>query len=296
MNKYSNHPLAGATDLDSAMNIFWAFYKKYFIALFIISALSAFASTIIRTQIDLSGMTSNTDMNAMIAIYKSHPIPYILLVLVSLVFSVILVVYIIEKPVSEPFNIGDLINKATMAFFPYLATLVLLAIPGLLIISAGMFLLVLPGVFAMFYVVTIGLFLLPVILIESKNPGYALSRSMSLTHHNLWSNIGWVSVAMIMVVIVSLIISALAMLPFSGSFIKSFTDPTAGVELAKNPLYLILASLASALITPVFPILSLILYFRNTGEEKVQEPTTAYEGRVRVEDLYPKMPEDNKQD
>ena len=41
MNDYHNHPLAGADDLDSAMSKLWAFYKKYFVGMYVISVLMA---------------------------------------------------------------------------------------------------------------------------------------------------------------------------------------------------------------------------------------------------------------
>ena len=94
MEKYSNHPLAGATDLDSAMNIFWVFFRKHFLVLYIISVISSVLSTLVTSQIDMTKLTSTTDVSALIEFYKSLAVPYTLLLLVSLVFSVIMQVYI----------------------------------------------------------------------------------------------------------------------------------------------------------------------------------------------------------
>jgi hypothetical protein len=294
MEKYSNHPLAGAKDLDSGMNLLWAFYKKHFVVLYVISVFASLASTFITSGIDLTALQSTTDPTELLAIYKTYAVPYFLLIIISLIFSIVIQAYILDKPIDQPYSFLDSLKKSVVALFPYLCAIILMAIPGVLLIAIGIILLIIPGLFAAFYFFTVCLFTLPIILIESRNPGYAINRSLRLTHRNFWSNIGWVVVIGLLVMIFSLVISALVMLPFTGTFIKSLSDPAAALEMAKNPLYIILASLTGALVTPVFPIMSLILYFRNAEEEvKEQKAVIAEEGRVRVEDLYPKMPENN---
>ena len=294
MEKYSNHPLAGAKDLDSAMNIFWVFFKKHFMFLYIISIISTVLSTLVTSQIDMTKLPSTTDIKAVLEFYKTLTIPYTLLLIISLVFSVIMQVYIIEKPVSESFSFFDTLKKSLAVFFPYIAAIILMVIPGAIMIGVGFVLFLLPGIFALLYFFTISLFLLPVIVIENMNPGYAVSRSLSLANRNFWPNIGWVAVIALLVIIFSVIVSALLMLPFTGTFIRSISDPSAAMEMAKNPVYLILASLTGALVGPVFPILAIILYFRNSSEDVPAAAAAEEEPRVRVEDLYPKMPEENE--
>jgi hypothetical protein len=84
------------------------------------------------------------------------------------------------------------------------------------------------------------------------------------------------------------------MLPFTGTFIKALGDPDNAakmLELAKNPFFIGLSALATSLVTPVFPILAFLLYFRNSEGMQAVEVTPEEENRVRVEDLSPKMPE-----
>ena len=56
MHNYQNHPLAGANDLDSAMTKLWAFYKKYFIGMYIISVMSVPDLGMISSGLDLSSL------------------------------------------------------------------------------------------------------------------------------------------------------------------------------------------------------------------------------------------------
>ena len=59
------------------------------------------------------------------------------------------------------------------------------------------------------------------------------------------------------------------MVPFTGTFLKSFSNPeeaTTLLDISRNPVYIILSALTTSLVTPVFPILAFILYFRNREE------------------------------
>jgi hypothetical protein len=81
-----------------------------------------------------------------------------------------------------------------------------------------------------------------------------------------------------------------------GTFIKALADPgdaTAMLEMAKNPVYIGLNALTTALVTPVFPILAFIMYFSNNEENPAVLVTTEDDNKVKVEDLYPKMPDNN---
>jgi hypothetical protein len=294
MRNYSNHPLAGARDLDSAINLFWNFYRKNFVVIFIISLANALVSTTITSNIDVSKLQSVTELDAILAIYKSMAGPILMLALVSVIFSVFLTVYVIDKPVDETFSLTEYLKKSITIILPYLVALIFLALPGVMLVSLGMFAFVLPGIFAAFYVFTIGLFLLPVLIVERINPSNALMRSLSLTHRKFWINIGWVTIIMVLLLIFSFVITALIKVPFTGTFIKSIQDPGTGVELAKNPLFIGLTSIADALIAPVYPILAAILYFSNAQESYPEQVKSVDENRVRVEDLYPKMPEENE--
>jgi|WetSurMetagenome_2_1015567.scaffolds.fasta_scaffold01240_5 hypothetical protein len=294
MGNYSNHPLAGARDLDSAISLFWNFYKKNFVFLFIISLASALITSVITSNVDISKLHPSPNLDEILAFYTSNMIPILEYVLESIIFSVFLTVYVIEKPVGETFSLGKYLKKSITIIVPYLIALIFLAIPGVMLVSLGMFALVLPGIFAAFYVFTVGLFLLPVLIVEGINPSNALMRSLALTHRKFWINIGWVTIVMVLLLIFSFVITALIKVPFTGTLIKSIQDPGTGIELAKNPLFIGLTSVADALIAPVYPILAAILYFSNAQESYSEQVISADENRVRVEDLYPKMPEENK--
>lgn len=297
MDTYQNHPLAGARDLDTAMAKLWAFYKKYFIGLYIISIVMAVLTGLATSGIDLAAIQSTTDPEEMLEIMKGMAGPYLLVIAISLVFSVMLHAWVLEKPLGQGNALVKALKTCLMALVPYLLVMILVMLAGGLMIAVGLVMLILPGLFAMLYVGTVAILVMPVTLVESRNPGTVLSRSLTLTHANFWQNIAWVIVIALIVIVISVVVGALVMLPFTGSLFKSFADPEAAnsvLEMSKNPFYVGLSALATSLVTPVFPILAFIIYFRNSQDVTAVEVHPEENNQVKVEDLYPKMP-DNEQ-
>lgn len=294
MYNYQNHPLAGASDLDSAMTRLWDFYKRYFVGMYIISFMLSLISAVFSASLDLTAIQTTTDPEEMLKMMKDMIVPYSLIVVVSLIFGVLMHAWILERPLGQENVVATTLRKSLQAFIPYLIVVIVMGIAGSIVTAVGLVLLVLPGLFAVFYVLTIAIFALPVTLVESRNAATVISRSFSLAHRNLWPNMGWVIVVLLIIIILSLVLSSLIMLPFTGSLLRSLTDPAeagALLEMVKNPVYIVISSLTTALITPVLPILAFILYFRNNVGQPVAVTTEEDENRVRVEDLYPKMPD-----
>jgi hypothetical protein len=171
--------------------------------------------------------------------------------------------------------------------------MILFAFFGSLAMILGLFVLIIGMFFAILYVMTLYLFVLPILMVEGPNIGNAISRTFTLGHRRFWSNIGWVAIFIIILVVISFITSAIVLIPFSGSFLKVFTNPEEVTNLltfTSNPIYIILSALVSALYFPMMPILGVILYFNGKArEEEAPVPVTINEpDRVKVEDLYAK--------
>jgi hypothetical protein len=294
MINYQNHPLAGATDLDSAFNKLWYFYRKYFLGLYLVSVIGSLLSSIFISGLDISSLQTTTDPNEMLEMMKEMAGPYALTMLVSIIISLVLHTWVLERPSPEPDFLPRLLKKTFVSLVTFLVVMILLGILAVILISVGIVLFVLPGLFATFYIITVGMFATPLILTETLNPLEAISGSFRLAHRNLWANMGWVIVVLLILLVTALVLGAIVMIPFSGSFIRSIINPeeaAAMFEMARNPVYIGLSALSSGLITPVVPILAFILYFRNRAEEVIVEVTTENEPGVKVEDLYPPMPD-----
>jgi hypothetical protein len=295
MNQFDNHPLYRKHTIDSAFSSLWEFYKKKFVSLFIMSLVVSLGTQYASSLVNMKELSTITDPMLMLEKMKGLLVPIVVVSLISLLSTTILQYYIIFNPVNSENSILKSVVRSLKYFIPYLIIMILLAFAGTIAIVLGIFVLIIGAFFAMLYVVTVYLFILPVMMAEETNIGATISRTISLTNKNFWSNIGWVSVFIIIMLVISVVLSGLILLPFSGSFIKTIVHPEDAstlIDVTNKPAFIILSAIAGALTIPVMPIFACVLYFNGkAGEEQhVQAPLTynPEDYKVRVEDLYAK--------
>jgi len=244
--------------------------------------------------VNMKELSSITDPMVLLEKIRSLLLPILIISLINLFFTTILHYYVIFNPINNENTVFTSIINSVKYFIPYLIIMILLAFAGSIAIILGIFVLIVGAFFAMLYVVTLYLFILPVMMIEGANIGSTITRTIKLVHRNFWSNIGWVSVFIIIMLVVSVIFSGIILLPFTGSFVKTILNPedaTKLIDVTSKPLYIILSAIVSALILPLMPIFACILYFNGkAGEEQIQPISTVNpeNERVSVEDLYAK--------
>ena len=294
MDQFSNHPLYRKHNIDSAMNSLWEFYKKKFLTLFIASLAMSLVIQYASSMVNMKELSSVTDPMVMLEKIKVLLLPILIISLINLLFTTILQYYVIFNPVDSENTFFNSIIRSLKYFIPYLIIMVLLAFAGSIAIILGIFVLIVGAFFAMLYVVTIYLFILPVMMVEQVNIGTTITRTIALTHRHFWTNIGWVAVFIIVMLVISVIFSGIILLPFSGSFIKTILKPedaAAAVDVTTKPLFIILSAIVSALTLPLMPIFACILYFNGKASEDqvrtIPVPQPA-DNKVRVEDLYAK--------
>jgi hypothetical protein len=210
--------------------------------------------------------------------------------------------YVIYNPLDKENTILRSLLKSLRYFIPYLIIVILLAVAGSFALFLGLLLLVIGILFAAIYIMTIYLFILPAMMVEGPNIANTISRSVTLAHRNFWSNIGWTAVFVIILLVITTVLSGFILLPFTGSFLKAFTNPeeaTALIEITTKPLYIILSAILNAITFPLLPIFACILYFNGRARENKQaEPQLSNDyndGKVRVEDLYAKPYSDDNE-
>ena len=294
MDQFSNHPLYRKHNIDSAMNSLWEFYKKKFLSLFIMSLVMSLVIQYASTMVNVKELSAITDPMVLLEKIKGLLVPILIISLINLLFTTILQYYIIFNPVNSSNTIFVSIVRSLRYFIPYLIIMVLLAFAGTIAIALGIFVLIVGAFFAMLYVVTLYLFILPIMMVEGTNIGSTITRTIALTHRKFWSNIGWVSVFIIIILVISVIFSGIILLPFTGSFIKTIVNPedaSKAIDMTTNPLFIILSAIVSALTLPLMPIFACILYFNGKAGEDQIEPVKVSDpenNKVRVEDLYAK--------
>jgi hypothetical protein len=294
MEEIKNHPLYRIHNIDSVMSSLWQFYKKRFVVLMIASFIMSLGIQLLSLNFDLKGLQSITDPMEMLEKMKGMIMPMLLISLASLLFTVILQYYVIYSPVDDNVNIFNSIYKSLKYILPYLVILILLAFFGSFAIMLGLLALIIGVFFSLLYLMTIYMFILPILMVEGNNIANAISRTIKLSHKGFWSNIGWVTVFLLILIVISVLASAIVAIPFTGSFLKMIANPDAASEAINymyNPVFIILTSLVNALTFPLMPIFAAILYFNGRAKEDGVQ-TAVPEGneppRVTVEDLYAK--------
>ena len=278
MESFSSHPLYRKHDLDSAMSSLWDFYRKRFLVLFTASFAMSLLMQYLTTTIDLTSLTSMTDPYEMLAKMKEFIWPMVIISVANLLFTTILQYYIIYSPVDGSVNIFTSLYKSLKYFIPYLILIVLFAFFGAFALFLGLLALIIGIFFVALYLMTLYMFFLPLLMAEGNNIGHTITRSFRLTHKGFWTNIGWVAVFVLILIVLSLILSMVIMIPFTGSIFKGITNPEEAVqalEYIKNPAYIILGSLANAIYFPLLPVFSAILYFNGRAKEEEVKPDGA---------------------
>lgn len=302
MDNLSNHPLYKKHNIDSAMNSLWEFYKSRFLSLFIISLVMSLIVQYATSLINIKELQNITDPLVLLKKLKEYIWPFLIIILTSLLFNTILHYYILFNPLDRSNNIFICVLNSLKYYIPYLIVLIVLAFAGSFAIALGILVLIIGVIFSIVYILMISLFILPVMMAENINIGSTISRTASLSHKKFWSNMGWVSVFLILYLIISVVLSGIILIPFTGNFVKTLFNPestTHVLNLSSNPLFFFLSSAVNALKMPMIPIFAFILYFNGRAREaEVQTISPENENnRVRVEDLYAKpLPENKPED
>lgn len=303
MEPISSHPLYKAHTIDSAMNSLWEFYIRNFLKLFLVSFVFGLILQYLTSLIKIDiGDYQTFSIDEMAQKLREYLWPMLILSVTSLLFTTFLHFYVIYNPLDKENNIFRCIIKSLRYFIPYLMTMIILAFVGSFALFLGLLVLVIGALFAAIYIMTLYLFILPIMMVEGPNIASTISRTVKLAHHDFWSNIGWTAVFFIIILVITTILSGLILLPFTGSFLSAIKNPekaTSVMEITSKPLYIILSGLLNALTMPLLPIFACILYFNGRAREEhhsIDAPSEGENnGKVRVEDLYAKpLPEDDE--
>jgi hypothetical protein len=300
MTDITRHPLYRIHTLDSAMSSLWEFYKKKFPVLFIVSLIVSLLTQYISIRIDFAELQSITDPQELLSRMREYVAPMLLITVLNLLFTTALHYYVIYNPLSQENTSIRCFISSLRYFIPYLITIILLAFFGSILIVLGLAALIVGAFLAALYILTIYMFILPVMMVEGPNIGNTIARTIKLLHRNFWANTGWTSVFLVIILVISVIFSGLVLLPFTGSFMKVFSNPddaAAISDLASNPGYIILTSMVNGLVFPLLPVFASILYFNGRareGQTEEEETNRLPDNKVKVEDLYSKpLPEDD---
>jgi len=192
MDQFRNHPLYGRHDIESVMSSLWKFYKKKFVVLIIFSFLVSLLIQYLSLTFNFNELQTITDPVEMMEKFQGLMWPMIVILLVNLFFTTVLQYYVIFNPLDSNTTIFNSFYKSLKYIIPYIILMILFvffasaaAIIGLAALIVGVF-------FTMLYVFTLGLFLLPLLMIEGPTSEMPLAGpSGSLTETSGQTSDGW---------------------------------------------------------------------------------------------------------
>ena len=271
MDNLKNHPLYRVYTIDTAINLLLDFYKRNFVKLFAMSLIMAMVLQYALTFVDIGSLQSETDISVLIEKMQELMIPFGIITLMNLFFSVIIQHYILFNPLDEESSILNSVASSFKYLFPYIVTIILLSIFGGMAIALGTVVFVIGAVFAIIYIITLYLFILPIMMMEGADIGHTIGRTFKLAHKDFWINNGWVAVFLILFILISFIISGLILAPFTGNFLRSIFDSSEAAsfaEITQKPQYIILSVISNAVTMPLIPLFSTILYLNGRAKEE----------------------------
>ena len=276
MENIKEHPLYKKYTLDNVMSSLWEFYKKNFLVLFLTSFFLFIITHLLMLKFNLTELQNYSDPMEVLENLRGMIVPIIIISIISLYVTTVLQYYVICKPIDNDTTILLSTYKSLRYFIPYLIIIILLSFFGSFALALGLLVFIVGIFFAAIYIATLYLFFLPVLIVEGTDIGHAIARTFSLVHKRFWVNIGWVAVFIVIIMVISVILSGIILIPFSGNFLKIIANPEEASSImtfASNPLYIVLSAAANALCLPALPIFSSILYFHGRAmDEEITNP------------------------
>ena len=291
MQEYSEHQLNKRYNIDNLFTSIWEFYKRWFPSLFTISFVLSLVTAYYSSRIDLSAFQNTTDPYVILESLKSMIVPYLVLILISLVANMLIQYWIIRKPVDPDGNILSYSGTVLIRYFlPLLVVFIILGVFSFFAMILGLVVFIIGIFFAMVYVILFFVLASPVIMVENCGIGNTITRTFTLVHKRFWPNMGWMTVFLLIILVVSLVLGAIIMIPFSGGFIRTIINPEAAFEIlefTKKPSFIILTALTNAVTMPLMPIFGLALYFNGRSYESGAADTDYSNPGPTVDDLMP---------
>jgi hypothetical protein len=153
---------------------------------------------------------------------------------------------------------------------PYFLIVFIITIILTVSMTVGVFLLIVGMFVALCYFGTIFLPVTPILIVEKDDPITTLGRCFKLGHLDFWPTLGALLVIQILLMVASMILSAIVMAPFAIDLFK-LMNPNTIMEMMESgesifsfmtPAFVLVSSVVNAVTFPVTPIFAVLVYFK----------------------------------
>jgi hypothetical protein len=193
------------------------------------------------------------------------------------IINAVLINYLFAKGVDKDASFGPILGDSLrmhsvhVVFFMILTMIIIMVgmIFGVIVFIIGMFI-------AALYLGTVLIPGCSVIVVEQKNAFDAIGRSFRLTHTDFWQSLGSFVLFILIMILISLVLSAVVAIPVVIMFFDKLGETGNIFEAFNVNLYdigiwsVLLNSLVSAIVYPLYAAFSLVIYFKlkNTEDRK----------------------------
>lgn len=269
------HSLYKSMEVDSVLSNIFNIYLKKFLVMFIYSFVAVFIVQMVLYHLGFWELYKVTlsDPNEILNVYpelmRKIGVVSVSSVIMYGVLNAFLMNYLIKSDLDPEIHAWDIFIESVrkysvhMIFFLILSTLILVAgaFLGIIVLIIGSFL-------AMIYLGTVLIAGGPIIVAEEKNAIEAIGRTFTLTHKDFWSTLGAVVLFVMVMILISIVMTAIIAIPFVIIFIDNWSESGSIRDLFSTQLYdigiwsVVLNSLVSAVTYPLYAILSVVLYIK----------------------------------
>jgi len=269
-------------DFDKVLSSVFSIYIKKFMPLFISSFLGLLLVQMVMYQLgffELYQVENPEDMMLVFSKLMSKiSVLSISYVLIYGVLNAFLVNYIFISDNNSSVNLGDILVDTLKKYTVHMIFFIILSI---LIVLVGM----LVGVFAfvvgmLLAVIYLGAVLIPggaILVAEEKNAIDTVARTFSLAHKDLWINLGIFVIFILIMILMSIVVNALISIPFVIMFFDNLKETGSIFEAFNFHSYdlgiwlVVINSIVAAVVYPIYPILSVVMYSRLKYNEDQKE-------------------------
>ncbi len=260
------------TSLERIFSDLFDIYKRHFGWLFFIS----FFSLLLLQPVLLRFQASYTDLLArleedptlLVTFYRKFLGVAVLMLAYYAFLQPFIILFVVRREEDPSVSVGKIfvetLRKYFLRSFGILLATVFIMVGGTIL---GLLALVIGALFSLLFLVVVLYPVEAVLVMEDEGIFASIGRSMKLVLKDFWRVTGYILLFLLFYMMASMILSTITMIPYAGKFLGdlfSSSQDASGLgflSYMSNPLYVVLNTLTSALLQPLGPILSLLVYF-----------------------------------
>jgi hypothetical protein len=269
----TKHSLYKPMEVDSMLSATFTIYFKKFLTMFIYSFVAVFIIQLIVYYLGFMDLYTVSDPDELLRnmpeIFKKMGIILAFSFIIYGFLNAFLVNYLIKSDLNPDTVVGEIFAESVKKFSVHMIFFLILSA---IIIFVGVFIgvfAIIIGIFvAMAYLGTIMMSGGAILVAEEKNAIETVSRAFSLTHKDFWSALGTVVLFVLIMLLVSIIMTALIAIPFVIMFFGNLNETSSILEAFDLKMYdigiwsVVLNSIVAAITYPLYATLSVVLYFK----------------------------------